>query len=135
MTGALTVSAWQRREPPLPAGAVLATGQAVAGLAARTRLHPAVSRLRACAASGWLLVLGAQADLPWAPQVRYVGWEADVLLPTALRPDLPAELVAREALHRCREELVVVLPDALLGGPLPRRPVDPDRLRALETAR
>ncbi|MBV1856010.1 bpX5 domain-containing protein [Catellatospora tritici] len=135
MTVGLAVTAWLPREPPLVPAAVLATGSAVAGLAARVQEHPAAARLRAGAGAGWLLVLGDQGDLPWAPQVRYLGWESGVLLPTMLRPDVPPELAAREARRRCREDLVVLLPEALLAGPLPRGPVDLARLRALETAR
>ncbi|WP_155374555.1 bpX5 domain-containing protein [Catellatospora vulcania] len=120
--------AWRRREPPLDPAAVLATGTAVEALAARTREHPAAGRLRAAAGDGWLLVLGEAADLPWSPQVRYLGWDAGVLMPTALRPGAPADLAAREARRRCGQELVVLLPDALLGGPMPARPLDVRRL-------
>lgn len=120
---------WQVREPPLPAAAALASGPQVPQLAADTvRRLDAGAWLRACAAPGWLVVLGDTADLPWADGARYLGWESGVLVPTTLAC-LPGAAYVRAATDAASDELVVLLPDAVLTAPQPRRRADPAALR------
>lgn len=137
--GARTTSAaaggragWVHRDPPLPVAAVTAAGpaaRALADAAARRLDGPgAGTPLRAAASSERLLLLGE--DLPWADGACYLGWEADVLVPTGARPAEPVDLLAGRARAATRAALVVVLPDAVLGLPAPRRAVDAPTLRA-----
>lgn len=91
---------WEAREPPLEPLAVFALGATAARLAERTleRDDAELARLRGVAAPGLLLLLGAAADLPWADGVLYLGHDADaagLLMPTVLRPSVPAPLVER----------------------------------------
>jgi hypothetical protein len=120
--------AWTRREPPLPYAAVAAPPPYAAGLATATAGRIARGApLRASGGQGWLVVLGEPDELPWAPGVTYLGWEADVLVPTTLRVSPPAGLV-RAALGTGPAELVVLVPGVALLSPRPVRPADPHRL-------
>lgn len=123
---------WLVREPPLEAAAVTATGPAARALAEETvrRLHGGASGLRVVGAGERLLVLGAADDLPWSEGARYLGWDAGVLMPTSRRPSVPADLVAAAARRRLNgAPLVVVLPDGLVGAPIPRRGCDAGALQ------
>ncbi|GIG19283.1 hypothetical protein Cch01nite_00070 [Cellulomonas chitinilytica] len=123
---------WVVREPPLAAAAVTATGTAARLLAEETvrRLDTGASGLRAAGAGRRLLVLGPADELPWCDGARYLGWDAGVLMPTGRRPSLPADLVAAAARRHLRgAPLVAVLPDGLLGAPVPHRGVDAQALQ------
>jgi len=125
--------AWVVREPPLTAAAVTATGPAARALADDTvrRVHAGASGLRAVAAADRLVVLGEATALPWCDGARYLGWDAGVLMPTGRRPALPADVVAAAARrHLQGAPLVAVLPEGLVGAPVPRREVDVEVLRA-----
>lgn len=119
---------WVPREPPLPAVAV-----AGAGDAARRLRAGAVDRagsgadLRATANAGWIVVLGAEPDLPWADGAVYLGWDAGLLLPTTSQPWPPADLLREAVRHRAGSVagLVVLLPGRLLVSPMPARPLEP----------
>lgn len=118
---------WGRREPPLPPAAVLATGAAVPGLAAATAAAVRLGRdLRVLRADDALLVLGRPDDLPWAPEVTYLGWVGPVLLPTTADPGVPTDLL-RAAVRAA--DVTVVTDRLLLTGRRPARPPDPESLR------
>ncbi|PWK74827.1 hypothetical protein BCL76_101561 [Streptomyces sp. CG 926] len=129
---------WERREPPLPAVAVLAVGDAVPGLAAAT-----LERIRAGARLGVLaddgpslpaadralLVLGAEADLPWADGARYLGRDAGLLVPTTARPE-PAAALWRRAVGAAEGRLCVLVPGRALIADPPTPLTSPDALDA-----
>ncbi|GIG74921.1 hypothetical protein Pfl04_33250 [Planosporangium flavigriseum] len=124
---------WHRRDAPLPAAAVVASGAVMAELRADTLIRVAAgAQLRVCASQeqGWLIVLGDRAELPWADGAVYLGWDGGVLVPTLTEPWPCADLL-REPLRRLVGQqvgLVALLPGLVLAGPLPREPVDPARL-------
>ncbi|WP_329491420.1 hypothetical protein OG618_33760 [Kitasatospora sp. NBC_01246] len=120
---------WERREPPLPAAAVLALGAAVAALAvaARERLAGG-ARLGVVAGDGALLVLGAEADLPWADGARYLGLDAGVLVPTTARPRPAAALWRRAVGAEGDRRLCVLLPGHALVADPPPPTTDPAAL-------
>jgi len=137
----VTQPAWSRREPPLRAAAVAATGDVLSSLQAATiacltagaghAADPAGrstgapgQELRAVAGDGWLVVLGD--DLPWADGAIYLGWDSGILVPTTSAPAPPAAIL-RAALPAA--DLVVLLPDRVLVSPTPVRPADPALLR------
>ncbi|MFJ3788736.1 hypothetical protein [Kitasatospora sp. NPDC090091] len=130
---------WERREPPLPAAAVLALGDAVPALAAAAR-----ERLRTGARLGVLvdddpslpaaeralLVLGPEADLPWADGARYLGRDAGLLVPTTARPG-PAAALWRRALGAAEGRLCALVPGRALVADPPPPLTSPDALDAL----
>ncbi|MFI6262462.1 hypothetical protein [Micromonospora sp. NPDC051006] len=124
---------WRRRDDPLPAAAVAASGAVVVELRTDTLMRvTAGARLRACIGreQSWLIVLGDPADLPWADGAVYLGWDGGVLVPTLAQPWPCADLL-REPLCRLTDQqagLIALLPGLVLAGPLPQEPVDPVRL-------
>ena len=118
---------WKRREPPLPASAVVAAGAAVAalGVAAAARVD-AGTELRGAVGGDWLLILGAEADLPWAEGVVYVGWDGGILVPTNAQTVPGADIVAPAVLKRVPPgcDLAVLLRDGVLASPRPARCLD-----------
>ncbi|WP_380282059.1 hypothetical protein [Kitasatospora purpeofusca] len=119
---------WERREPPLTAAAVLAVGDAVPALAAATRARLADgARLGVLADDTALLVLGAEADLPWSDGARYLGRDGDLLVPTTARP-WPAAALWRTALGAEPGELCVLTPGHALVAAPPAPAGDPDAL-------
>src|SRR6266851_1972033 len=107
--------AWQRREPPLPAVAVVGVGAVAASLAVAThqRLQDG-AELRAVADPEYLVVLGTEDALPWADGARYLGWDGRALTLTTHRVLPAAELWRDAALAEDggdQAALVVVLPE------------------------
>lgn len=87
---------WRPLEPPRAASAVLGEAAAAAALATATaRRIRAGARLQAAFAEDKLLVCGATDELPWAPDVIYLGREHDVLVPTTRDPTVPIDLLSR----------------------------------------
>ncbi|MFE7190457.1 hypothetical protein [Kitasatospora sp. NPDC057541] len=122
---------WERREPPLPATAVLAVGAAVPALAAATRERLTDgARLGVLADDTTLLVLGAEADLPWADGARYLGHDGELLVPTTARPR-PAPALWRTALGAEPGDLCVLVPGHALVAARPAPATDPDALAPL----
>lgn len=125
--------AWIDREAPLPAAGVVAHATAVAALArsADSRLDAGAS-LAAAYGHGYLVIIGDDADLPWADGATYLGWEAAVLVPTTRQP-VPRTALIAEAARRTAgaHDLVVVLPHVVLRTPNPRPIADGDLLAAL----
>ncbi|MFJ1708360.1 hypothetical protein [Kitasatospora sp. NPDC088346] len=122
---------WHRREPPLPADAVLAVGPAVPDLARATAERLAGgAALRAVADDRSLVVLGAGADLPWTDGVRYLGRDGGVLVPTTFRPS-PSPALWRQALAPGDGLLLVLVPGLALVADLPAGPPDPAALARL----
>lgn len=92
------VVAWRSLEPPRTATAVIAQAAGAAGLASATaRRVRGGAQLRAAASMDILLVLGSTDDLPWAPDIMYLGRDGQVLVPTVLTPDVPIDLLAQAA--------------------------------------
>ncbi|MFF8770697.1 hypothetical protein [Kitasatospora sp. NPDC015120] len=119
---------WERREPPLPAAAVLAVGEAVPALAVATRARLADgARLGVLADDTALLVLGAEPDLPWSDGARYLGRDGELLVPTTARPK-PAPALWRAALGAEPGELCVLTPDHALVAAPPAPATDPQAL-------
>ncbi|NUP45806.1 MAG: hypothetical protein HOW97_00610 [Catenulispora sp.] len=131
------VESWHRREPPLPAVAVLGVGAVATALAAATHRRLADgAALRTVADPEYLVVLGEQDALPWVDGARYLGWDgaaltltthqvlpsADLWRSTALAArgtdaaaDQPAQ--ARHSGHSDDPDqatLVIVLPEQVL---------------------
>jgi MoxR-vWA-beta-propeller ternary system domain bpX5 len=133
MNAAQPPLAWHRREPPLPPSAVVAKDDAVLALARATarRLDDG-TELRVSAQNAWLLVLGAADDLPWAPDVTYLGWDSGVLVPSTLECFPPADLVRRALSDRLPHPgaLVVILGADVLVTELPARTADAAQLRS-----
>jgi hypothetical protein len=131
MTATAVSVVWNRREPPLQPTAVVARGDAVPALAAATaqRLSAGVE-LKVCMQAGWLLVLGQEADLPWADDVCYLGWDSGVLVPTTHVCQPSADLVRRGLASRLpdADSLVVLLGVDVLVTRLPTRPPVPAQL-------
>ncbi|MFE7558265.1 hypothetical protein [Kitasatospora sp. NPDC057500] len=119
---------WERREPPLTAAAVLAVGDAVPALAAATRARLTDgARLGVLADDTVLLVLGAEADLPWSDGARYLGRDGDLLVPTTARPR-PAPALWRAALGAGPGDLCVLTPGHALVAAPPAPATDPEAL-------
>ncbi|NUR63570.1 MAG: hypothetical protein HOV87_33655 [Catenulispora sp.] len=80
------VESWHRREPPLPAVAVLGVGAVATALAAATHRRLAEgAALRTVADPEYLVVLGDEAALPWVDGARYLGWDGAALTLTTHR--------------------------------------------------
>jgi hypothetical protein len=130
---------WRRREPPLPAAAVLGVGPVAADLAvaARERLAEG-AELRAVADAEYLVVLGDEAVLPWADGARYLGWDGRALTLTTHRVLPAAELWREAAIAQEAAEpgsLVVVLPERILISAMPVRAAEAEALRTFFAAR
>ena len=121
---------WRPLEPPRVPEAVLGEGASVAALAGRAadRLRTGAA-LRAATSDGVLLVVGEAQHLPWAEGVTYLGHEDGLLLPTALTPDVPVDLLGqavRQAFAANSPAVrLAVLPGRVLAFRLDDRPTDP----------
>ena len=82
---------WSRREPPLAAAAVVATGNALSSLRTATIRGLERQELRAVGGDDWLVVLGS--ELPWADGSIYLGWDSGILVPTTALPSPPAAIL------------------------------------------
>jgi hypothetical protein len=119
------------REPPLtPEGVVGLECASELAIATLRRLD-AGSELHAAAGHGWLVVLGAAEDLPWADGCIYVGRDGPLLIPTTSAIAPHPELVAAALSEGRRGGLLVVLDDLVLRGPMPSGPVDRERLACI----
>ena len=115
------VESWQRREPALPAVAVLGIGPAAETLAeAAQGLIAEGAALRLVADPDYpdyLVVLGEEAALPWVDGARYLGWDGGALTLTTHQV-LPAADSWREAALVAAgadpASLVIVLPEQVL---------------------
>jgi hypothetical protein len=129
---------WSPREPPLEPVAVTAPRHRAAALAAAAVARArAGAGLRAVASAGRVVVLGDEPDLPWCDGVTYLGRDGGLLLPTAMAPSVPADLL-RAAVQRLVPPgcgLVAVLPDAVLAAPVPVRRLDAAALATVVAAR
>lgn len=130
------VGPWRPREPPLPAEAAAAEGDAARAMATRllARAPDALARLRGVAAGRVLVVLGPAEDLPWVEGTRYLG--RDPLAPSLWLPTTHAPAVSVALLERAFVTLPGRGPLAVLLAP-PRlvpldaaRPVVRERLAA-----
>ncbi|MBS2553211.1 hypothetical protein KGQ19_40800 [Catenulispora sp. NL8] len=113
-----TVESWHRREPALPAVAVLGIGPVAAALTeAAHALLADGAKLHLVADPEYLVVLGEETALPWVDGARYLGWDGNALTLTTHRV-LPAADLWREAALTAAgadaASLVIVLPDQVL---------------------
>lgn len=115
---------WFRREPPLSPAAV-AGGPELRAVTVR-RLREG-AELRVAFGPAWTLVVGD--DLPWVDGATYLGWDDGLLLPTTLAPSAPAGLLR----HALPDDVLAVLPGAVLTGPAPKRTADPELLASAPT--
>jgi hypothetical protein len=129
MTQARISVTWSRREPPLvPVAVVAATATGTGNSPSRALARATIDRLgtgtelRVVEGEGWIVVLGALADLPWVDGAIYLGWDGGLLVPTTLQPSVPAALL-RSALPAA--SLVVAMPGNVLVAPMPLRAADP----------
>lgn len=113
-----TVESWHRREPALPAVAVLGLGPVAAALAEAA--HGLVAEgavLRLVTDPEYVVVLGEESTLPWVDGARYLGWDGSALTLTTHRV-LPAADLWREAALAAAgadpDSLVIVLPEQVL---------------------
>ncbi|HVJ19800.1 MAG TPA: hypothetical protein VM686_30500 [Polyangiaceae bacterium] len=93
------------RVEPLVACAAIGVGDAARGLGERLlRLSDSErARLRGAAGTDFVLVCGAEADLPWCDGIGYLGRDPaapGLLLPTTLTVDVPAALFERALARR-----------------------------------
>lgn len=88
--------------------------------------------LRAAAGEGWLLVLGNEAELPWADGVTYLGWDGGLLLPTTQtvqpHPDLLRQILS--ASLDVDAATLVVVPGSVVSFSVTRGAADPAWLEA-----
>lgn len=108
---------WEPREPPLEPRAVAGWGDVAAALLARLARcgDERLARLTGVAGDGVVVVLGAAEDLPWVDGAIWLGADPEVellLVPTALRCDVPATWLARRLGGVAGPGPVAVLPAA-----------------------
>lgn len=107
---------WIPRREPLAAAAIAARGEVATELAERLVDRPdaSLAALRGVAGIAWVVVLGAEVDLPWVDGVVLLGADPrapSLLIPTTLDADVPLPLVARALLVGAhREPPLAVLP-------------------------
>jgi len=126
---------WAPREVPLRPLAAAARGPAATRVVQRLLMRDdkELAELSGVAAADLVVVLGAQAALPWADGIMYLGRDpdaAELLLPTAQRPNVPAPLLSKALLSGevCPPVAVLVDPPALVcvaqALPLSRRALE-----------
>jgi len=128
---------WRDREPPLVPAAVAASGRAAVRLGsrllARAGKEPGLS---AVAGARLLVVLGPTSELPWSEGAQYLGRDAEaphLLLPTALEPDVPVDVLEQALRARALAAIgpLAILPSAERTWVVPvgsARAVDPAAL-------
>ena len=100
MTTELLSFTWRERQHPLVPECAAGLGPAARALAQRLLAmeDEQLTRLTGVAGPDLLLAMGDVPDLPWVDGVKYLGRDArarELLLPTAVEPSLPLELVHR----------------------------------------
>ena len=141
MTASLIGVSWVPREVPLPPRAATATGAALGRLVERLRLLPEdrLARLEAVAGDDLLVVLGAEADLPWVDGLVYLGRSdqaPSLLLPTAVEPSIPEPVFERALRRRAGAAAppLAVLPDrVVIASVAAARPLSARALAAADT--
>lgn len=97
---------WIAREPPLEPCAAVARGPARARLIEALLRRADLEGLSGVAGTDVVIVIGAAEELPWVDGVVYLGRDPAapaVLLPTALAPAVPVDLLQGAVLARCAE--------------------------------
>lgn len=127
---------WVEREPPLEVAAVVAIGESARRLAHRCldRAAPSGAGWSACVGSHSLLVIGSGDDLPWVDGAVYLGWDGGILLPTALAPAIPVDLLALAARRRVGavvDDVVACWGSVVVVSPRPSGDLDVARLAGM----
>jgi hypothetical protein len=117
---------WRADPSPLEPDGAVAWHEVARSLHARlAQLPPSTqARLQASASRDVLIVTGAAADLPWVPGIAYATrcTEAPTLWrPTVLKPDVPADLLARSLQRAYTREPLLLWPDPAAVIPLDRQ--------------
>jgi hypothetical protein len=141
MTEAVPIGlAWRPVEVAPSPGAVVAHGEVARRLRARLAALPSARRelLEVTAAPGWLVVIGAGDELPWADGVRYAAPSTlapGLWLPTHVEPDVPHDLLARALQRRHARQPMLLWPDPAVAWPLDRaQPASDTVLAAISAA-
>lgn len=121
---------WRDRTVPIPAAAVVAEGASVSALVRSADIRiKAGARLSAAAGRGYLIVVGEEADLPWADGATYLGWDSTLLVPTTIEPVPRTALIAPAARRTAgAHDIVALLPHVVLHTESPRPIADGTRL-------
>lgn len=120
------------RPVPLQPSAAAISGEAAKKIALTLleKSDAQLSKLSGLTAGDTLLVLGAATDLPWVDGVLYLGRDPNaprLLLPTALKPDVPVDV-----LEAAIAKTNLPFPVALL--PNPKRLIPMHLARPIERA-
>ena len=95
-----------RPVPLVPCAALSTAHVTTALLAALLRTAPErLGRLEAARSRRTFLLVGPAAELPWVDGIEYLGRDPEapaLLVPTAVRPDVPMALFERALLRRAR---------------------------------
>ncbi|MEZ4300219.1 MAG: hypothetical protein R3B70_35055 [Polyangiaceae bacterium] len=116
MSGAARVSVgFVPREAPLAAVAAAGVGECARALGERLlgMDDATLSGLSGVAAGDAIVVLGEAEALPWVPEIVYLGRDLRaprLLLPTALSPDVPVDVLERAIVKRCPVTPLAVIP-------------------------
>ena len=108
--------AWRRRPEPLTPAGLVSTGAVTQRLLAKLREagDEGLARLAVVATRDMLVLLGANADLPWVDGVRYCAPDPQarsLWLPTSAAPVLAPDLLARRAMERSGGRTVLLWND------------------------
>ena len=117
---------WCADPSPSEPNAAVAWHDAARTLHARLALLPAErqARLQLSASRDVLIVTGATEDLPWAPGVGYAAPCAEapgLWRPTLLKPDVPADLLARSLRRLHSRQPMLLWPEPAAAIPLDRQ--------------
>ena len=126
---------WQARTEPLAPCAVVAFAEAASELARRLLQRESLDGLSGVAGTDVLVVIAAEADLPWADGVVYLGAESaasTLLMPTTLAPSVPVALLERAIRMRLPNGAIhAIVPGHGMVIPLDRaRPIAATQLHA-----
>lgn len=125
---------WRPRSEPLSAQAAVAWGEVARQLHARLQGLPAqqAARLQLTANAQVLLVLGAEADLPWVEGIQYAAPDPvapQLWLPTHWQPEVSAELLAQALRSRSTASPLLLWHQPRALVPLHRQlPLSPQHL-------
>jgi len=128
---------WQAREIPLSPVALFVSLPQLPLLAQKlnSRFSDEILPFRAVYSANGFILLGEQEQLPWVPEIRYLGLDNEaphLLLPTNLSPSLPLALIDRAIFTQVPDSPAAIIPGKRLLFPLAQaRSLDSKKLIAL----